>query len=468
MSSKVPIMSTAGAVPTKNEKGELTMEKVKVSRYVTGKRPEYAPDSSDEEDVNLNLLKIKNANDDNDEDDDDNEYNNYNNRLTDEENVGSQNYKGDKRLQRLMNLNRHRKNVDDDYDDEDRIARHRKLVEPEVLEKSDDDENDYDNDERDERRRYINDGDASDDEDLDDEEIERRREAIRLRILNQKKDEDILDRADESDSGNEKQDGEDDDDDDYEEYSESEEEEVEPRLKPVFVRKKDRITIQEKEKELQKLKDQEYENKKLANERRAQTLKMVEAEIKRDMETKVKENEDEFGGVVSNDENDEEQYEAWKVRELRRLKRDRDEREAIDREKQELERLHNMTEEERRQEQKLNPKVVTNKAPKGKYKFLQKYYHRGVFYLDKDDTVYKRDFTAPTLEDHFNKTVLPKVMQVKNFGRSGRTKYTHLVDQDTTQFESAWVADTAMNLKFHTNKGGGMKQQFDRPAIKRK
>ena len=52
---------------------------------------------------------------------------------------------------------------------------------------------------------------------------------------------------------------------------------------------------------------------------------------------------------------------------------------------------------------------VTNKSAKGKYKFLQKYYHRGVFYLDEEDARLKRDFTAPTLEDNFNKSVLPKV-----------------------------------------------------------
>merc|ERR1712107_366 len=103
-----------------------------------------------------------------------------------------------------------------------------------------------------------------------------------------------------------------------------------------------------------------------------------------------------------------------------------------DEELAELERLRNLTEEERRMELQKNPKVVTNKAAKGKYKFLQKYYHRGAFYLDNEEDVLKRDTTGATLEDRFDKTVLPKVMQVKNFGRSSRTKYTHLVDQDTT------------------------------------
>ena len=59
---------------------------------------------------------------------------------------------------------------------------------------------------------------------------------------------------------------------------------------------------------------------------------------------------------------------------------------------------------------------------------------------NEEDELFKRDFGQATLEDHFDKTVLPKVMQVKDFGRAGRTKYTHLVDQDTTEVSPrAWV-----------------------------
>ena len=77
-----------------------------------------------------------------------------------------------------------------------------------------------------------------------------------------------------------------------------------------------------------------------------------------------------------------------------------------------MERLRTMTEEERRAELRNNPKQITNKAAKGKYKFLQKYYHRGAFFMDKEEGVYRRDFSGSTLEDKFDMTVLPKVMQV--------------------------------------------------------
>ncbi|KAK6972487.1 microfibrillar-associated protein 1 [Biomphalaria glabrata] len=443
--AKVPIMSTAGAIPVRNEKGEITMEKVKVTRYMRGQRPEFAPESDEEEEVEVSTgfqVRARAAQPEDKKEEEDE---------VEKESQEAQ----DRRLRRLLN----REKSDSEEDEEDRVLRHRReVIEPEVIAEGSDDED------RPVRRRREGGSEGEEDEEeeeeLDEEEIEKQRAQRKLKVMQQRDEEEVMDVEEEKKEEEESEE----ESSEYEEYTDSEEE-AGPRLKPVFVRKKDRITVQEREREEARAKELEAEAKKLAEERKRQTIKMANQDMKRELEEE-KGLQDACDGVDSDDGNDEEEYELWKVRELKRIKRDREEREAIDKEKMEVDRLRNMTEEERRQELRQNPKQVTNKAPKGKYKFLQKYYHRGAFFLDNEDNVFKQDFSQPTLDDHFDKTILPKVMQVKNFGRSGRTKYTHLLDQDTTQHEAPWMQDTAQNLKFHTAKGGGMKQLFDRPSTK--
>lgn len=116
-----------------------------------------------------------------------------------------------------------------------------------------------------------------------------------------------------------------------------------------------------------------------------------------------------------------------------------EEREADAFEKAELLRRRAMTDEERMEEDKRMGKLSADEARQNKPKmnFLQKYYHKGAFYMDVDSVnntndVRTKDYNAPTLEDNINRESLPKILQVRNFGKRGRTKYTHLVDQDTT------------------------------------
>jgi microfibrillar-associated protein 1 len=311
----------------------------------------------------------------------------------------------------------------------------------------------------------------SDEEDEEDNEVERRH-AMLQRRRQEEKEEELLKKEDSSDDDN-------DESDDEEEYTssgdEDDDEEIDsiPRLKPVFVRKEERITALERELEEKKEKERQEKALKDAEMRRQESLKIIESEVKREEKEAEEKAEDEvmraaIDLVDTDDEKDEEvEYELWKVREITRLRRDKEERETAIKEEQEKERLRNMTEEERKAELIMNPKIVTNKAEKGDYKFMQKYFHRGAFYLDQEDKVFKRNFAEPTLEDHFDKSVLPSVMQVKNFGRSGRTKYTHLVDQDTTAHDSPWSQETPQTSKMMQS-GGGFKPLFDRPSKKKK
>jgi len=423
------IQSTAGAVAVKTAKGDVEVQKVHVKRYIAGKKPDWAPEhSSDEE---------------SDEEHDEHDL------PSDSEQVRVDDIEedlqpGDSEQDHGRRRSQHRV---DDEDEEGEVIEHVRSTTFKPFTREEESSADDD------------DGD----EDVDEEAIERRRQQLRAKAQSKKTtDSDLLELEDEEDEDEE----EEEESSEYEEDSDSDEESG-LRLKPVFVRKNDRVTIQERERLEEEGEMTEEKVKKLAEERKKTATKLVTEIVKEELkdEQGVTAEED---ILITDDENDEEEYEAWKIRESRRIKRDKEEQATREREREELEKIRNMTEDERREFVRRNPKLVTNKSTKGKYKFLQKYYHRGAFFMDEEEGVYKRDFSGATLEDHFNKTVLPKVMQVKNFGRSGRTKYTHLVDQDTTQNDSPWFQETTQSLKFHAKIGGGNKQVFEKPSTKKK
>jgi microfibrillar-associated protein 1 len=155
---------------------------------------------------------------------------------------------------------------------------------------------------------------------------------------------------------------------------------------------------------------------------------------------------------------------AWKLRELQRIKRDREALIARELEREELERIRNMDEAEREEQDYIRKreKEEEKERNRGKMQFMQKYYHKGGFFQDED--ILKRDYNVATAEEHANKEVLPKSLQIRSgeLGRAGRTKWTHLSAEDTSSKDSPWF-DAQNNVnKRSLAKMGGMHDPNDR------
>lgn len=250
------------------------------------------------------------------------------------------------------------------------------------------------------------------------------------------------------------------------EEDEEDEEEIRNIIRPIFVPKHLRETIKEKERK------EAEEALRLAqqtifNEEKKQKLRIQVAESIRKLDEKDAMNAetDKDSDIERPDDTDDLddplEFANWKIREINRLKRDSMQRQEYELEKKEVERRRNMTEEERLEEdRKLKIGIFKDQKPKEKLQFLQKYYHKGVFYMD-DDTLKKdsndarlKDYNAPTFEDKVNREALPKILQVKNFGKRSRTKYTHLVDQDTTDHSYKYLVEKSIQDKYMHKRAG--------------
>eukprot|EP00298_Acanthocystis_sp_HF-20_P025093 c36817_g1_i1.p1 GENE.c36817_g1_i1~~c36817_g1_i1.p1 ORF type:complete len:407 (+),score=172.27 c36817_g1_i1:17-1237(+) len=240
-------------------------------------------------------------------------------------------------------------------------------------------------------------------------------------------------------------------------------------FKPVYVPKSERETIAEREKLKQEEEEAKLLEKKRLIERKKESHHLLLETVKEEeeLERVGAKGEIDLSDVELPDTDDdadaEKEYAAWKVREIKRIKREQDEKEMMKRDREEVERRRNLTEAQRREEDAKEPKP---EKKNGKMRYLQKYYHKGVFYNDDEDikqVLESRDFNQPTLEDLFDKTKMPEVLQVKNFGRAGQTKWTHLAKEDTTNINDIRERGYDPLATKYQNKMGGMNRPLQRP-----
>jgi microfibrillar-associated protein 1 len=232
------------------------------------------------------------------------------------------------------------------------------------------------------------------------------------------------------------------------EEEESESEEEAPRrvlLRPTFIKKDKRnasvTAVEDTRPDEEKLAEEEARRKAAADE-------IVEEQIRKDLAAKAAgkkhwdDEEDDADDVDDTDDLDPEaEHAAWKLRELKRIKRDREAIEEREREREEIERRKNLTEEERKAEDdEFLAKQKEEKDSKGKMSYMQKYYHKGAFFQDdlKAEGLDRRDIMGSKYADDVqNRELLPQALQMRDMtklGKKGATKYKDLKTEDTGEW----------------------------------
>jgi microfibrillar-associated protein 1 len=223
--------------------------------------------------------------------------------------------------------------------------------------------------------------------------------------------------------------------------------------KPLFVPKHKRHLIQsEVQKTEQEVARQQREEQRV-QKRIMESRGMVVAAVQAAAAAKgADEEEDEEAGGATNappndddDINREEERDAWEMRELARLLSALDQIKEREVEQLEYERRRTMTDKECLEEDTRNGRYQrpgSNHEPseqKTKGRHNQRFFHRGAYYQqadewDESDVRHKAAeyARAATGDDKIDRSQLPEVMQVKNFGLARQNhKYKGLAKEDT-------------------------------------
>jgi microfibrillar-associated protein 1 len=213
----------------------------------------------------------------------------------------------------------------------------------------------------------------------------------------------------------------------YETDDESEDESGAPRvlMKPVFVSIAMRETIRERDAQIEAEAAAKAKREVRVAERADESRQMLIQMIQQEEAAASAPVALEHGDMPPDDDDDADEldsFDLWKVRELRRVKTEREEARAAEAEKAELLRRRSLTDAQRKAEdEEFARQRADFGADKAKWAFLQRYYHKGAFFQEEDETgnaklgpVMMQDFGAATGRDAIgDREAMPAPMQVR-------------------------------------------------------
>lgn len=237
-------------------------------------------------------------------------------------------------------------------------------------------------------------------------------------------------------------------------------------LRPTFIRKdqrKENLTISQTLTEDQHWAEEEARRKQKADA-------MIQEQLERDAAARAAGkkdwDDDEIADIDEVDDTDgldpEAERAEWKLRELKRVKRDREAIELAEKEREEVERRRNLSQEEREAEDRdFLDRQKAEREGRGSMAHMQKYVHKGAFFQD-DPKADQRDLMGARVQDDTNKELLPEYMQIRDMtklGRKGRTKYKDLRSEDTGRWgefgRKGGRRDDAVDDIFKSDRDGG-------------